>query len=76
MAETYETVDYIEHKCIRGDMYDALALKYYNEETLAYIIMKANREYGDTVVFEGGETLRIPVIYGAPTPETLPPWRR
>ena len=76
MAAAYEIVSYREHVCIRGDTYDALALKYYNEETLSKIIMLANREYSDTIIFEGGEKLRIPVIYGAPTPDTLPPWRK
>lgn len=76
MAAAYKILSYLEHKCIRGDTFDALALKYYNEETLSAIIIKANRKHSDTVIFEGGETLMIPVIYGAPTPETLPPWRK
>ena len=67
---------YIEHTCIHGEAYDALALRYYNEETMADRIINANPEYGAVVTFEGGEKIKIPVLDLNELPESLPPWRR
>lgn len=61
---------------VDGDTFDALALEFYNEETLATLIIQANPDYCDTLIFGAGTALKIPIVENVQTPETLPPWRR
>lgn len=67
---------YQTHVTVEGDTFDALALKYYNEEQLASRIISSNLDYCDVLIFEAGVVLRIPIMDTVDTPETLPPWRR
>lgn len=71
-----QTGKYIDYIAQSGDTFDQIALAAYNEERMASVIIGANREYIDVLIFEGGERLKIPVVEMAETPETLPPWRR
>lgn len=59
-----------------GDMFDMLALKYYDEEKMAHHIIQANPDYADVVIFDGGIVLKIPVIEEPESTETKAPWRR
>jgi len=65
-----------EYSTKAGDTFDAIALRVYHEERMSSFIIGTNPDYCDVLMFEGGETLRIPVIETVETPETLPPWRR
>lgn len=67
---------YFDCVTVEGDTFDALALDYYNDEKAASQIIAANPDYCDTLIFEAGAVLRIPVIDTAEAPSTLPPWRR
>ncbi len=71
MAQIISYTDYI---ACAGDTFDSIALEIYSEETFAHYIMQANPAYLQTLVFEGGETLRLPVFDTLETSETLPPW--
>ena len=68
MPSTYITVE--------GDTFDALALRFYNDEKLASTIAQANPNHCGTLIFEAGVSLTIPEAAAAVMPETLPPWRR
>lgn len=70
------TVGYIDKIAQAGDTFDSLALAAYNEETMATYIMRANPDLVDLLVFEGGESVKIPILEAVETPDTLPPWRR
>lgn len=59
-----------------GDSFDLLALAAYNDEKMASVIIQANPLYMDTLIFEAGVRLKIPVVESAGRPSTLPPWRR
>lgn len=67
---------YLQCVTVEGDTFDALALEYYNDEKAASQIIAANPDYCDTLIFEAGVVLRVPVIDTAEIPSTLPPWRR
>ena len=45
---------------------------------MSTLLIDANRDYIDTVIFNGGEVLKVPVIDATQveTSESLPPWRR
>jgi hypothetical protein len=58
-----------------GDTFDSVALDFYGEEFRSSEIIKANPQYRKTILFQGGEELRIPVIEQAAA-ATLPPWKR
>lgn len=64
------------HTTVKGDMFDTLALQYYDEEKLASLIMQANPDYCDVLIFDEGIELIIPDAPATALPETLPPWRR
>ncbi len=68
----------IEYIAQGGDTWDSIAIAAYNEERMSTFLIDANRDYIDTVIFEGGEVLKVPVIDAeqVETSETLPPWRR
>ena len=63
-------------KTVEGDTFDGLALEFFNDEQKASLIIAANLDYCDTLIFEAGVALRIPIVDDVELPETLPPWRR
>lgn len=71
--QTVGFIDYVAQGC---DTFDSIALVAYNEERMASVIIEANPDLGDVLIFEGGEAVRIPIVETVETPETLPPWRR
>jgi len=63
------------YKTLAGDTFDMIALDFYNDESLASVIIQANYQYRDTIIFSGGEVLTIPIIE-TPSANSLPPWKR
>ena len=61
---------------VEGDTFDALALEFYDDEKQAGLIIQANPDYCDVLIFEAGVELKIPIVEFVELPETLPPWRR
>lgn len=61
---------------VEGDTFDGLALEFYDDEQKSSVIMGANLDYCDTLIFEAGVALKIPILDDVELPETLPPWRR
>jgi phage tail protein X len=59
-----------------GDMFDMIALNFYNEEKMATTIIEANPDYADVVVFDADIELIIPIVQDTEGIETKPPWRR
>lgn len=66
---------YFWYKTMQGDTFDILALDAYNDEFKAHIIIQANPQYANVLVFDEGVNLKIPLI-SPDTIETLPPWKR
>lgn len=67
MPDTYTT--------IQGDMWDTIAFKLYGTENGMNVLLEANQQCADTVIFPAGVQLIVPE-YTEPIPDTLPPWRR
>lgn len=67
MLKTYTTV--------QGDMWDSIAQKLYGAEETLNVLLEANQQYKDVVVFPAGLVLTVP-DYSAPVSSELPPWRR
>ena len=59
-----------------GDMFDMIALNFYNEEKMATTIIEANPDYADVVIFDADIQLIIPIVQDTEGIETKPPWRR
>ena len=64
------------YTCRAGDSFDLLAGQAYGQETMASVIVAENPDYCDTVLFEGGEVIALPLVERVESPDTLPPWRR
>jgi len=60
---------------MQGDTFDMLALDAYNDENKAHIIIQANPQYANVLIFDAGVRLKIPLI-SQDTIDTLPPWKR
>lgn len=58
-----------------GDTFDILALDAYNNSFKAPVLIQANPQYSNILVFEAGIQLKIPIIK-ADAAATLPPWKR
>ena len=67
MRKTYTTT--------QGDMWDLIAKRLYNDEASLNVLLEANRQYADIVVFPAGIVLDVPE-YTVPVTSMLPPWRR
>ena len=71
-----EIIGYKTHTAAAGETFDSVAFDYYGDEFMADKLMKENSIYIKTIVFKGGETLRIPIYDDIESTETLAPWRR
>lgn len=71
-----EVKGYKAYMCRQGDSFDLLAAQAYGTETMAHVIAQENPDYIDVLLFDGGETIRLPLVETVETPDTLPPWRR
>lgn len=67
MTNTYTTT--------QGDMWDLIAKRLYNDEASLNVLLEANQQYADIVVFPAGIVLEVPE-YIVPVTSMLPPWRR
>lgn len=67
-----------KYRTIQGDTWDKVAYRKYREyggEKLISVLINANSEYADYVVFPAGIILDLPDIE-VPVASTLPPWYR
>lgn len=71
-----EIIGYRHIKTVEGDTFDGLALIAYDDEFKSGLIMDANPYLCGVLIFEAGVEVRIPILDGAESAETLPPWRR
>ena len=67
MPRTYTTIS--------GDVWDMIAKEQLCGERYTSLLMQANPEHLNTVVFSAGVSLVLPEVT-TPIPESLPPWRR
>lgn len=66
----------IEYTTRKGDTFDELALQVYDSEKQAHLLIEANPDYADVLIFDAGVVLTIPVYENTVLPESLAPWRR
>lgn len=67
--------NYIDYTTTQGDTFDMLALRAYESEFMSHIIIQANPQYADILVFDSGVNLKIPII-SRKAASVLPPWKR
>lgn len=60
---------------IQGDTWDGIAYKLYGQAELMTLLLAANPDHTQTVIFSGGVALIAP-DKPADASQTLPPWRR
>lgn len=59
----------------QGDMWDSIAYDLYGTEEGMNVLLDANIQYRNIVVFSSGVVLDVPE-YNKPKSSNLPPWRR
>ena len=64
------------YTCRAGEAFDLLAGQAYGQETMASTVIRENPDLCDVVLFEGGESIGLPLVERVESPDTLPPWRR
>ena len=76
MSSKVTVAGYKPYACKAGESFDLLAGQAYGQETMAGAIIKHNPDLCDVVLFEGGESIDLPLVEAVESPDTLPPWRR
>ena len=64
------------YRTAEGDTFDLIALQYYGHERYASLIIQANLDYCDVLIFDAGVEMTLPEAPTATKATTLPPWRR
>ena len=76
MPSSATVVGHRSYTCRADESWDLLAGQAYGYETMADVIIAANPDLADVLLFDGGEVIDLPIVERAETPDTLPPWRR
>ena len=76
MPSSVTVVGHRSYICRAGESFDLLAGQAYGYETMADVIVAANPDLADVLLFDGGEVIDLPIVERVETPDTLPPWRR
>lgn len=64
-----------KYTTIQGDAWDGISFKLYGDEKLSAMLIQANQEHSNIVIFPGGIVLSVP---SKPVDDSndLPPWKR
>ena len=71
----------LEYHCAAGESFDSVALMVYGHEKYAPDMMNANPDKCGLIYFDGGETLRLPVLDAPENNDekelanTIAPWK-
>lgn len=76
MTDSIEITGYSEYVTAENDTFDLIAYRKYGNEFLASLIIQENSRYADTIIFDSGIKLKIPVINVKEVENSLPPWRQ
>ncbi len=67
---------YYEYTTVEGDTLDWIALRFYGDEYKIDKIIAFNPECWDTLIFEAGIKLKIPILETLPWSDSSPAWRK
>lgn len=76
MTDSIEITGYSEYMTTENDTFDLIAYRQYGNEFLASLIIQENLRYADTIIFDSGVKLKIPIIDIKEVENSLPPWRQ
>ena len=76
MPSSVTVAGHRSYTCRAGESFDLLAGQAYGYETMADVIIAANPDLSDVLLFDGGEVIDLPIVERVESPDTLPPWRR
>lgn len=61
-------------KTVQGDSFDSIAFRLWGDEHLCSLLMAANPDYMDVLLFGPGVELKVPDFTPKPAEADLPPW--
>ena len=73
--EFSEILEAFLYTTLQGDTWDMISIDFYGNPNLSFVIINANLELSEYIVFDGGIELKIPIIPDFISPSTLPPWK-
>lgn len=63
------------YRTIQNDCFDAIAFRQWGEEKYMRLLVEANPDYADVLLFHAGQTLAVPEFEPpAQSAPDLPPW--
>lgn len=64
-----------KYTTIQGDMWDGIAVKIYGDESYLNVLLEANQEYRNIIIFPANIGLVVPDITLTQSSK-VPPWKR
>lgn len=64
------------YSTVQGDTWDIVSKKLYGTEYRTDVLMKANPDHADVIMFSSGVHLIVPEIDDVEQFDSLPPWKR
>lgn len=62
------------YRTAQGDAFDGIAWRIWGREHMARLLIEANPEHADVLVFGPGVELAVPDVAAPTNVEDLPPW--
>ena len=62
------------YKTLQGDTWDSIAYGLWGRENLMHLLILANQEYADVLIFPAGTVLVVPDVETSTMAGNLPPW--
>ena len=62
------------YKTLQGDTWDSIAYGLWGRENLMHLLILANPEYTDVLIFPAGTVLVVPDVETSAMAGNLPPW--
>ena len=59
---------------VQGDMWDLISHKVYGDVRFADVLISANPQYRDVLIFSAGVTVDVPAVDVGNTSDNLPIW--
>lgn len=71
MYSLYKT----KYTTIQGETWDTISEDFYDTPFKVSDLIAVNPQYADTLIFDDGVELNIPIL-DSESPDSLPPWKR
>lgn len=75
MARVKINGEYMSDAPAAGETWDMVAKRAYGDEMYVAMLLDANPDLLDRLIFDGTESVRVPVVASEGLADALPPWK-